>query len=68
MVNFLILHTPHPTPHTPHLRSLLKTYPYQLLPTPYSLLPTQGYFILKMRLSVSSPNLHRRSAWAIFEK
>ncbi|WP_158517599.1 hypothetical protein [Moorena producens] len=20
-------HTPHPTPHTPHLRSLLKTYP-----------------------------------------
>ncbi|WP_293116769.1 hypothetical protein [Moorena sp. SIO3E8] len=28
----------------------------------------QGYFILKMRLSVSSPNLHRRSAWAIFEK
>ncbi|NEO48511.1 MAG: hypothetical protein F6J98_21660 [Moorea sp. SIO4G2] len=24
---FLIPHTPHPTPHTPHLRSLLKTYP-----------------------------------------
>ncbi|NEP47327.1 MAG: hypothetical protein F6K65_00120 [Moorea sp. SIO3C2] len=24
---FLIPHTPHPTTHTPHLRSLLKTYP-----------------------------------------
>ncbi|NEO74443.1 hypothetical protein [Moorena sp. SIO3H5] len=42
-------HTPHPTTHTPHLRSLLKTYPCELptlpspqtslLPTPYSLLP-----------------------------
>ncbi|WP_229424162.1 hypothetical protein [Moorena producens] len=27
------------SPYTPHLTSLLKTYPCELLPTPYSLLP-----------------------------
>ena len=31
---FLIPHTPHPTTHTPHLRSLLKTYPCEPLTPP----------------------------------
>ncbi|WP_293102764.1 hypothetical protein [Moorena sp. SIO3I6] len=39
MDRFLITHTLHPTPYTPHLTSLLKTYPCELLPAPCSLLP-----------------------------
>ncbi|WP_293074300.1 hypothetical protein [Moorena sp. SIO3H5] len=31
---FLITHTLHPTPYTPHLTSLLKTYPCEALKPP----------------------------------